>query len=158
MGELEGIEDPCVAVSMELQMSIISHMIPQMLMLGKLNFPPRILGVIFEGCEATDDIGVSASIFVGRLVLQWPCLITAVAVFLIEKALELAISSTVALVAVFMIDISSTAVLMAAPLTGNSSATVLMAALLIGFSSSAVLVAAFLPSLGLALIVSSIIS
>ena len=69
MGGLEGTEDPCVAVSMELQMSIISHIVPQMLMLGNLNFPSRILGAIFEDGEATDDVGVSASIFVGSFFL-----------------------------------------------------------------------------------------
>ena len=158
MGELEGSEDPCVAVSMELPMSITSHMIPQMSMLGNLNFPSRVLGVIFDGEETTDDVGVSASIFVGSLVLQWPCLNTAVAVFLIEQALELVISSTAALVAALLIGISSIAVLTAAPLIGNFSATALMAALLIGFFSGVVLMAALLPSLGLALIVSSIIS
>ena len=102
MGELEGIEDPCVAVSMELPMSITSHMIPQMLMLGNLNFPSRVLGVIFDGEEATDDVGISAFIFVGNLELQWPCLRTAVAVFLIEHAPELAISSAAALMAVLL--------------------------------------------------------
>ena len=155
-------------------MSITSHIIPQMSMLGILNLPSRILGAIFAGGGVTEDVGVFAFVFVGSffLVEQWPCLITAVAVSLTGKVLELAISSTSDLVAALLIGISSTAVLMAAflvgfsftsaliavlltgfvssaalmaaPLTGNSSATALMAALLIGFSSSAVLMAALL--------------
>ena len=74
MGELEGSEDPCAAVSKELPMSITSHMIPQMSMLGNLNFPSAVFGVIFDGEEATDGVGISAFIFVGNLELQWPCL------------------------------------------------------------------------------------
>ena len=142
MGELEGSEDPCAAVSKELPMSITSHMVPQMSMLGNLSFPSAVLGIILDGEETTDGVGLSAFIFVGSLVLQLPCLETAAAVCLIEYALELVISSTAALVAALLIGISSTAVLMAALLTGISFTAALMAVLLIGISSNAALMAA----------------
>ena len=158
MGELEGRGDPCAAVSKELPMSNTSHMIPQMSMLGNFSFPSAVFCVIFDGGEATVGVGISAFIFVGNLELQWPCLRTAVAVFLIEYVLELVTSSAAALMAALLIVCSSIVVLMAALLIGNFSAIVLMAALLIGFLSGAILMAALLPCLGLALIVSSKIS
>ena len=46
VGELEGIVDPCVAVSKELRMSTTSHIMLQISKLGNLNLSFGMLGDI----------------------------------------------------------------------------------------------------------------
>ena len=69
VGELEGIVVPCVAVSMELKMSTISHIKPQISRLGNLNFPFGAFGDIVGARTLTEDVGVTAVLFVGSLSL-----------------------------------------------------------------------------------------
>ena len=73
VGELEGIVDPCAVASTVLNMSSTSHIIPEILKLGRLNFPVEGLGNIFGVGSMTDDGGAVVSIFVDCLspVCHW---------------------------------------------------------------------------------------
>ena len=65
VGELGGIVDPCAEASTVQSMNSISHIIPEVLKLGMLNFLIQRFGDIFEGGLVTDDWGAIKSIFVG---------------------------------------------------------------------------------------------
>ena len=65
VGELGGTVDPCAEASTVLSMISISHIIPEILKLGRLNFLVQRLGNIFGDGSMTDDGGAVVSIFVG---------------------------------------------------------------------------------------------
>ena len=73
VGELGGIVDPCAAVSRELRMSMTSHIMLQTSKLGNLNLSFGMLGDIVGVGVLTEDVGVSAALFVGSfsLVICW---------------------------------------------------------------------------------------
>ena len=73
VGELEGIVDPCVAVSKELRMSTTSHIMLQISKLGYLNLSFGMFGDIVGVGGLTEDVGVSAALFVDSfsLVICW---------------------------------------------------------------------------------------
>ena len=85
VGELEGIVVPCVAVSMELKMSTISHIKPQISRLGSLNFPFGVFGDIVGARTLTEDVGVFAVLLVGSLSLVSCWLLFASALFVTNE-------------------------------------------------------------------------
>ena len=73
VGELDGIVVPCVAVSKELRMSTTSHIMLHISKLGNLNLSFEMFGGNVGAGVLTEELGVSAALFVGSsfLVSCW---------------------------------------------------------------------------------------
>ena len=85
VGELDGIVVPCVAVSKELRMSTTSHIMLQISKLGNLNFSFGMFGDIVGARVLTEDVGVSAALFVDSLSLVSCWLFSASTIFWTNK-------------------------------------------------------------------------
>ena len=85
VGELDGIVVPFVAVSKELRISTTNQIMLQISRLGNLNFSFGMFGDIVGARVLTEDVGVSAALFVGSPSLVNCWLFSASALFLTNE-------------------------------------------------------------------------